>query len=244
METIKLLAVGGKTIASDLDLKGFRQMGLWAKSFSDFYPRSPTSITTQEMSEKISALVAKESISVLVIDIDNRDIEPLSLISSLANRSLGVMIVGTSVDLSHTQQTNGCGADLFVEQPLARKDFVKKIRGLLDQKSRSTERVTVSGWVEFSYDNSRHRCQIGDISISGILLTTSIEFELGTRVKMRIFFSGGRLPLEVSGEFVRVATDNRKGIGVRFIDLTNQQLEILTDFVRSHSKEDLEMIYY
>lgn len=244
METIKLLAVGGKTIASDLDLKGFRQMGLWAKAFNDFYPSSSTSITDQEMSEKIAALVAKESVSVLVIDIDNRAIEPLRLINSLANRSLEVMIIATSVNTSHAKQANDYGADLFIEQPVARKKFVKKIRELLDQQSRSTERVTVSGWVEFSYDNSRHRCQIGDISISGILLTTSIEFELGTQVKMRIFFSGGRLPLEINGEFVRVATDNRKGIGVRFIDLTNQQLEILTDFVRSHSREDLEMIYY
>lgn len=242
MDTIKLLAVGGKTIASDLDLKGFRQMGLWAKAFSDFYPPSTTS--NQELVEKIAALVAKESFTVIVVDLNNHDVEPLALISRLTNRSLGVMIVATSVDSSLAKQATNCGADLFVEQPLARKDFVKKIRKLLDQQSRSTERVVVGGWVEFSYDNSRHRCQIGDISVSGILLTTALEFDLGTQVKMRIFFSGGRLPLEIAGEFVRVATRNQKGIGVRFIDLTDQQLEVLTNYVRSHSEEDLEMIYY
>lgn len=240
METIKLLAVGGKTIASDLDLKGFRQMGLWAKSFTDFYQLSPT----QEMVEKIVALVRQESLSVIIIDLDNREIDALELVSRLASRSLEVMVVATSIDATRGPQITDCGADLFVEQPLARKIFVKKIRKLVDQQSRLTERVAVSGWVEFSYDDSRHRCQIGDLSVSGILLTTALEFELGRQLKMRIFFDGGRLPLEITGEFVRVAISDRKGIGVRFIDLTDQQLKILTDFVRSHSREDLEMTYY
>lgn len=242
METIKLLAVGSETIASDLDLKGFRQMGLWAKAFNDFYPSSPTPIA--ELVEKVAALVVKESLSVIIIDIDNRAIEGLALISHLANKSLGVMIVATGVDIARAKQATSYGADLFVEQPLARKNFVKQIRELLDQQSRSTERVTVSGWVEFSCDNTRHRCQIGDISVSGILLTTALEFELGRQVRMRIFFDGGRLPLEITGEFVRVAVRNQKGIGVRFIDLTDQQLDVLTEFVRSHSREDLEMTYY
>ena len=242
METIKLLAIGGKTIASDLDLKGFRQMGLWAKALGDFYP--PSSIPIAELVEKIAALVTKESLAVVIIDIDNRDVEGVGLISRLANKSLGVMIVATGVNSSRAKQATNCGADLFVEQPLARKNFVKQIRELLDQQSRTTERVEVSGWVEFSYENTRHRCQIGDISVSGILLTTALEFELGNRVKMRIFFDGGRLPLEITGEFVRVATRNQQGIGVRFIDLTDQQLDVLTEFVRSHSREDLEMTYY
>ena len=61
---------------------------------------------------------------------------------------------------------------------------------------------------------------------------------------MNIFLDKAPQPLVIEGEFVRVATQKDKGIGVKFTSLSSQQTATLDRFIAQHSSEALEMVYY
>lgn len=248
-EKIGILMIDGRDAALDLDLRGFRSMGFRAESLHS-YPnaRSLLHASDQEAVEIIASLAIKNKISLIIINLDAHEINAFSLIGQFRRRAstADILLVATSVEADEAKQRRvlEIGADLFVLQPLPRQSFIKKIRELLKRQSRLDERVKIAGRAEFIWENTRYQCGIANISRSGVLLATRIKFDMGTTVSLNIFLDNARQPLIIEGEFVRVATEQDKGIGVKFTSLSNKQAETLERFIIQHSCEDLEMAYY
>ena len=247
---ISILSIDGSDVAQHLDLKGFREMGFRAEALHSYASARTLMQSTdkQEAVEIIASLAIKENIDLIIINLDTDVVDALHLIHQFRRRAAtaDILLVATSVqaDGMPEKKVLEAGADLFVLQPLPRKSFIKKIRALLKQQSRADERVKIAGRAEFIWENTRYQCGITNISRSGVLLATRIHFEKGTVVSMNLFLAQARQPMIIEGEFVRVATQKDKGIGVRFTSLSEQQVATLDRFIAQHSDEALEMVYY
>ncbi len=247
---IAILNIDGRDVAQRLDLQGFREMGFRAEALHS-YVEAQTLLHVadkKEAIEIIADLVMKENIDLIIINLDTDVVDAFHLLHHFRRHAAtaNILLVATSVQTEGMPENRvlEAGADLFVRQPLPRKNFVKKIRALLKQQSRADERVKIAGRTEFVWENTRYQCGIANISRSGVLLATRINFEKGTVVRLNIFLAKSRQPLVIEGEFVRVATQKDKGIGVKFIALSEQQATALDHFIAQHSDEALEMIYY
>ena len=242
----KILVVDDHDIATNLDLEGFHKMGFQVVSIEGCRG-SLVHSSDREEGEVIVALAVREAVDLVVINLDAREVNGLGLISHFRT-STDIPLVATSArgdgNKDYHKHVLGMGADLFVAQPLPRKHFIKKIRDLLNHRSRAKERVSIAGRVEFSWQGVHYQCGVADISLSGILLATPIAFEQGTAVSMKIFLSGSKIPIAAEGEFVRVATQHEKGIGVKFTSFSSAQHKRLSSFIAEHSSEQVEMIYY
>ena len=241
----KILVVDDRDVATNLDLDGFHKMGFHAVSVESCR-RSLSRSSDQEAGEVIVALAIEEDVDLVIINIDAREVNGLSLVRHLKT-STDIPLVATSArgeDEDYRKHILNVGADLFVFQPLPRKHFIRKIRDLLNHQSRVKERVAIAGRVEFSWQGVHYQCGIANISLSGILLATPVDFARGTAISMKIFLIGNKIPITAEGEFVRVATQNEKGIGVKFTSLSPDQNKRLSSFVVEHSSEQIEMIYY
>ena len=248
-EQISILSIDGSDVTQHLDLQAFRKMGFRAESLHE-YPQAQAlaQLSEQEAIEIVASLAIKEGIKLIIINLDTAELDSIALISQLRQRAstAHMLLVATSVqtDVPRRERVLEAGADLYVLQPLPRLKFVKQIRKLLHQQSRLEERIKIAGRVEFIWENTRYQCGIANISRSGVLLATRIQFEKGTRVTMQIFLANARQPLIIEGEFVRVAMKEDAGIGVKFTSLSSQQLETLDRFIAQHASENLEMVYY
>ncbi len=247
---ISILSIDGRGVAQHLDLKGFREMGFRAEALHSHASAQALlrAADKQEAVEIIAALAIKESINLIIINLDTDLVDALHLMHQFRRRTstADILLVATSVQTEGLleERVLQAGADLFVLQPLPRQNFIKQIRGLLRQQSRVDERVKIAGRAEFIWENTRYQCGIANISRSGVLLATRINFEKGTVVSINIFLANARQPLIVEGEFVRVSTQKDKGIGVKFTSLSSEQVTTLERFIAQHSSEALEMVYY
>ena len=247
---ITILNIDSRDVAQHLDLKSFREMGFLSETL-DSYTSAQALLRAadkQEAVEIIAALAIKENIDLIIINLDTDVVDALHLMHQFRRRAstADILLVATSVQTEGMPEKRvlEAGADLFVLQPLPRKSFIKKIRALLKQQSRADERIKIAGRAEFVWENARYQCGIANISRSGVLLATRIHFEKGTVVNMSLFLAKARQPLVIEGEFVRVATQKDKGIGVKFTVLSAQQATTLNHFIAQHSDEALEMVYY
>ena len=247
---IGMLSIDGRDVTQHLDLKSFREMGFRAESLHN-HPAAQALLgeaDNQEAVEIIAALATKEKIDLIVINLDADAVDALQLVHAFRRRAAtaDILLVVTSVQASDTLEKRvlETGADLFVQQPLSRKLFIKQIRTLLKQQSRIEERVKIAGRAEFIWENTRYQCGISNISRSGVLLATRIHFDKGTTVELHIYLDKARQPLIIKGEFVRVATHKEKGIGAKFTALSDKQTQALDNFILQHSDEALEMTYY
>jgi len=249
-EKISILSIDGRDVAQHLDMQGFREMGFRAEALHSYASAQALLQVAdkQEAVEIIASLAIKENINLIIINLDTDVVDALYLIHRFRRRAstADILLVATSVQTEDMLEKRvlEVGADLYVLQPLPRKNFIKKIRALLKQQSRVDERVKIAGRAEFIWENTRYQCGIANISRSGVLLATRINFEKGTVVSINIFLAQARQPLVVEGEFVRVATQKDRGIGVKFTSLSSQQAATLDRFIAQHSSEALEMVYY
>ena len=236
-EQIGILTIDGCDVTQHLDLKGFREMGLRAEALHSYASAQALlhAADAREAVEIIAALAIKENINLIIINIDTDVVDAIHLIHQFRRRAstADILLVATSVQAESVPEKRvlEAGADLFVLQPLPRKIFIKKIRTLLKQQSRVDERVKIAGRAEFVWENTRYQCGLANISRSGVLLATRINFEKGTVVSMNIFLARAHQPLVIEGEFVRVATQKDKGIGIKFTALSSQQAATLDRFI-------------
>ena len=238
--TIKMLQIDDKTVTGDLDRAGYRKMGVSVRAATNF--------------EEARKWLASEPIDLLVINMDYRGIDAINATRHLKAQEAtkGIPIVLTSVQTS-AKVRNGAldaGADLFVEQPLPRQYFIEKLKQLLEQKTRTTDRIGGQGEATFSFGGATETCPIGDLSMSGILLATNAPLEDGAVVELSIDIPGGKKPCKVQGEVVRTIRfsashpDRATGIGIRFLAFSGDAQKRLERYIAKTTHKDQKLQYY
>ena len=216
-QPIRMLSVDDRTMTTDLDRAGYRKMGVFVRPASNY--------------EEVEKLLSAEKIDIIVINNDYKRIDAAQITKHLKATETWKMIpiVITSVQTAARVRNSSleAGADLFVEQPLPRQYFIEKLKQLLEQQTRSTERVDMQSVAEMEIDGKTVKCPVGDLSVSGILLETSTPYPSGKIVTLQLDLPGGKKPVEVKGEIVRaIAQDKSRpgeqtGLGIRFLKFTS-----------------------
>ncbi len=239
-DTIKMLSIDNKTLTTDLDRAGYRKMGVVVKPAANF--------------EEANKLLKSDTIHLIVINMDYKNIDAVQITKHLKSQEefAGIPIILTSVQTAARVRNNAleAGADLFVEQPLPRQYFIEKLKQLLEQKTRSSGRVAVHGDVQFIVDGTTHNCPIGDLSVSGVLLSTEMELKDGTKVTLEFALPDQKKAIKVEGEVVRtiryVSThpDRQTGVGIRFAAFLGDSQKRLETYIEKNAHEDSRMQYY
>ncbi|TWW10028.1 hypothetical protein E3A20_08460 [Planctomyces bekefii] len=238
--TIKMLSIDDKTVTTDLDRAGYRKMGVYVKAAANF--------------EEANRLLKSEKIDLIVINLDYPPIDGTQITKHLKSKpeTKEIPIVLTSVQTAARLRNAALesGADLFVEQPLPRQYFIEKLKQLLEQKTRTTERVSLHGDVRFTVDGTQHHCAIGDLSSSGMLLSTDLELTSGKPIHVEFDLPDQKKPIVIDGEVVRTLRyspqhpDRQCGIGVRFDNFQGDSKKRLENYIDKSAHSDERLKYY
>lgn len=235
--TIKMLSIDDKTVTTDLDRAGYRKMGILVRPAASF--------------DEANKLLKAEKIDLIVINMDYKPVDSVNVTKHLKSQEAyaAIPIVLTSVQTAAKVRNSAldAGADLFVEQPLPRQYFVEKLKQLLDQQVRNTERINLGGEVSFTYDGTTASCAVGDLSISGILLSTDAPLQEGMRVEMSFPIPNEKKAVTVTGEVARIipaGKGKKSGVGIRFVTFDGDSHKRLEKFIEKSALGDSKMHYY
>ena len=236
--TLKILFIDEKQMTSDLEKAGYRKVG--------------AQIIQATNVAQAKDLVRKEAVDVIVINYDYKEIDALGICEAFKRQdeTSAIPLIFTSVQALPKRVAQRIpGPDLFIETPVPREYFIEQIRNLLAEKIRGTERVEHEGSVAFDYQGKTYECAIQDISKSGLLVTTDLLVEPGTKVSLSFSLPGYKKPIKVEGEVVRhIAADSRRetkaGIGIRFDEFNGDSLKRLEKYIAKSQNDDPKLVYY
>jgi two-component system cell cycle response regulator len=233
---IKMLSIDDKTVTTDLDRAGYRKMGVFVRAAANY--------------EEARKYLSSERIDLIVINMDYRPVDGCQICKHLKSQdeTKHLPVVLTSVQTAAKVRNSALesGADLFVEQPLPRQYFIEKLKQLLEQKTRVTERITLHGSAEMVIDGVASHCPIRDLSNTGILLGTESDIADGSLVEISFDLPGQKKPIQASGEVVRTIrfANNQSGIGIRFVKFRNDSQKRLEKYVEKLANGESQMQYY
>ena len=233
-----MLSIDGKSITSDLDRAGYKKMGVDLRSTSTF--------------KDAEAFISENTVDVIVINYDYEHVDAVQLCKHFKaqEQSKEIPIVFTSVqDKPRSIKAKDIGLDLFVEQPVPRQFFIEKIRNLLEQKTRGTDRVNITSEVTFELEGESVTCPIADLSKSGILLSTERQLKAETELDLTFSLPGYKKPIKVLGEVVRAINEQGNnpvqiGIGVRFKSFNGDSQKRLEKYISKSQDDDPKLAYY
>jgi CheY-like chemotaxis protein len=238
VSTLKILSIDEKRITTDLDKAGYRKIGAQIFQATSF--------------RQAEDILQAQSIDVVVINYDYKDVDAEAICEHLKRQAStqDKPVVFTSVQsLPKKVLDKEFGPDLFIEQPIPRQYFIERLRNVLEQKIRDTDRVSHAGLVSFEFNGESHECTIQDISKSGLLLATDLDMEPGIKLELSFEIPGYKKPIKVEGEVVRriVEDKNREllpGLGIRFSDFRGDSQKRLEKYIIKSQSDDPKMVYY
>ncbi len=242
-QTICMLSIDDRTLTTDLDRAGYRSMGVIVRKANNY-----------DAAEKI---LLAEPIQIIVINLDFGNIDAFQITKHLKSHKewgkIPIVITSVQTKARIRQRALDAGADLFVEQPLPRQYFIEKLKQLLEQQTRTTERVDIRGLVKFTFEGKECTCEMVDLSVSGILLSTDMDLPDGAVLQLSFELPTYKKPIKADGEVVRrVKTTRNKitneqivgGIGVKFVQIDKDCYSRLEKYIVKISDKNSRIIYY
>jgi len=242
-QTIKMLSIDDRTLTTDLDRAGYRNMGVSVRAAKDF--------------AQAQEIISKEPIDLIVINFDYDKVDAPMVCKHLKSQEktkhLPIVITSVQTNAATRNAALQSGADLFVEQPLPRQYFIEKLKKILAQNTRGNDRITIHGQATVSFDGEARICPIGDLSSTGMLLATEIELATGVMVDLSFNLPDRKKSIEVRGQVVRAlkadlkSKDKKKhisGLGIRFQEFLGDSQMRLEKYVATSSDDQSPMAYY
>ena len=233
---LKILFIDEKRITTDLDKAGYRKVGAQIFQATTF--------------QEAKAVLEGQDISVIVVNYDFKEVDPVTICSHFKQTYADKPVVLTSVQsVPKKILKDQMGPDLFIEQPIPRQYFIEKVRNLLEEKIRDTDRVSHGGSVSFIFAGKKHDCAIQDISKSGLLIATEMEIPDSTRIDLSFQIPGYKKPIRVVSSVVRKIAANEQrqivsGLGIRFEEFSGDSQKRLDKYILKSQNDDPHMVYY
>lgn len=237
-KSLILLSIDGKNLTSDLERAGYRKMGVDFKSTASF--------------READDYLQTNRVDIITINFDYEGVDAAQLCKHFKRqeKTKDIPVVFTSV-LSQPRGANAkdIGLDLFVELPVPRQYFIERIRSLLAQKTRGTDRVSFTSPAQFSFKGETVNCPIADLSNSGVLLSTDLNLANDTEIYLSFMVPCYKKPIKIKGIVARTiyddsATKVQIGIGIRFSEFIGDSKRRLEKYISKSQYEDPKLAYY
>lgn len=101
---------------------------------------------------------------------------------------------------------------------------------------RGSDRVDIEMWVEESRERETYFQRCTNLSAGGLFLDRTIPHPVGTVVRLRFTLPDHGAPIETRGEIVNAADGERLGMGVKFLDLSEDLRARIAAFVAQGKK--------
>ncbi|MCX7944696.1 MAG: TIGR02266 family protein [Deltaproteobacteria bacterium] len=106
------------------------------------------------------------------------------------------------------------------------------------EEKRSSIRVPIDIWVEESRDGELYYQRTANISEGGLFFERTVPHPKGTIVNLKFTLPNQSEPIQVRGEIVNLPNDSEGlGMGVKFLDLTEQQRKAISDYINEQIKK-------
>ena len=242
MSEIRMLLIDQNGIMTTLDRNGYKKMGVSIKSATNY--------------GQMQKILDSEPIDVIVINYDYAELDTAAvcnhLKSSPATKDIPIVITSVQNIGRTLKKAIKCGFDLFVEQPIPRQYLIEKVRALLDQKTRKTNRVTLKDIpVTLVIEKERSQCAIEDISQTGLLVNTRMNLEMELELELLFSLPGYKRPFKGRGRVVRRITrknsgqqEDQVGYGILFTSLEGDGQERLDRYIEKCHSDDPKLVYY
>ena len=239
---IRMLTIDDRMLTTDLDRAGYRNMGIAVKHVSSF--------------KDAQDAVEDGAADIIVINMDFEKVDGIAICQHFKSndeyKEIPVVLTSVQSAASVKKSALGAGADLFVEQPLPRQYFIEKLKTLLEQQTRGNDRVEgLDAMVVLKIKGKTYDLPIGDISTSGMLVTTDLDLPDQEAVEMTFSLPGYRKPIQAKGQVVRkintIAGNTAHaivGVGIRFESFQGDSQKRLDKYVAKSNDKEGKMIYY
>lgn len=108
-----------------------------------------------------------------------------------------------------------------------------------NEEKRAYIRVPIDMWVEESREGELYYQRTANISEGGLFFEKTVPHPKGTIVNLKFTLPGQSEPIEVKGEIVNLPNDSEGlGMGVKFINLTEKQREMIVDYINRQLKKE------
>ena len=229
-EPIRLLLLGGKDVASTLEVRQLKCMGLEMTNLHSLIANLDA-MSTEELATTLLALLKQENADGLIVDLDIFNDRQL-LTSLHASQSLTITI-GSDQSINTKNH---------IQRPLTRQQYVAKLRHILQECPRTQERLSLPGRVEFRCNGAEYSCGIENLSTGGIQLRSNAPLEIGNIYELTLHLANER-PMQVQVRVLRKSV-NLRHFGARFLNLTALQRQLLEAYLNRFSFAAIERIYY
>lgn len=255
---IKLLAIDNQSKVSDLDRKRYKSMGVHSSVVGTF----------AEAQEKLDS----GSFDMILINYDDESLNAAALTEhykdSQASRKMPIVVTTVQSAEAAAKALKG-KADLIIEFPIPGQQFVEKLRGLLDQKTRQHQRINQSFSATISVAErseskrplkavsdkpfeqklSRILATVEDISSTGILLGLDNEIPVGENIEVQLQLPGYKKPFVANGKVVRQVQLTDEGakpqaVGVKFHGFRGDSEKRLKNYLTKQQIISSKISYY
>lgn len=200
--------------------------------------RSDVHIFTATSARDALAIHKNVSVDLMVIDLDMPGISGDQLCTAIKNdpalKEAAIIMVTRprEVDIERCKK---CGADEYITKPIVPEVLMQKAGSLLKVPVRKAYRVAVRVGTRAEKDGETFSAVLVDISISGILIETEQQLEVGDIIRCT-FFLPGSPAVTVSGEVVRKS--EKPGTlmvqyGLQLKDITEKAEQIIDKYIKS-----------
>ncbi len=153
---------------------------------------------------------------------------------------IAVIMVSVEGDEEIIRRCQEAGCDAYITKPIRRETIIAKTIELLGLPTRRYARTREALDL---YGPSEPETALGaslDLSGGGMLMETEHQLAVGDEVQLRFFLPEQRGEIQTTGRIVREAVQSgrKHRYGVEFIDIDEEQREMIEAFVRSKEQEE------
>jgi DNA-binding response OmpR family regulator len=163
-----------------------------------------------------------------------RDMAPTEFVTamrSLAGPPIPIIAFVDSGDERGRSALTKAGASAVDERPADEIALNARMCELLGISLRRHLRTFVKIKVDATYGGTTHFATISNISLGGVLVDSEKPIAMGEIIKLSFFLPGDDVPITVIGKVVRQANPDLHAYGCEFLDLSDQQLQRIHEFV-------------
>lgn len=227
--TINILSVDEKDMVSELDRVAYKKTGFHVMAAAGF--------------ADVEQIISLNKIDVISINLDIKKYDPIALVQYLKNnpRTKEIPLVAASVQSGNVRKNAlNAGVDLFIEQPIPRDYYIEKVKKLLEQATRTTDRLEFSLTGSFISNNGDDQeVRVVDISPSGLMV--NLKSDVGQVHDIQLSLPGFKRKLSLKAEVVRVIPKSKNEpedrVAMKFTEISADNRRRIEKFVLAHQNE-------